>query len=200
MRARNHTTGSWAISLGCLAVVGCASTGAPDGWLPAATDAPRDPYGAWMIVEFEKSHDERFLAGEFLAVDEDSLYVLAGTAETADPVVGVSLEVVKKARIAHFDPQTGIAVGWVVAGTLSTASHGMGAAVTMPLWIIVGSVLAGSQSYMPLENYPNLNWDEFKMYARFPQGPPSGIHQLELRPKPGQYSSSSLPAPAEAPY
>ncbi len=201
MRVRNQSSGWWAVILIYLAVGGCASTGAPDDWLSTAQDAPQDPYGAWVTVELVKSHNERFLRGEFLAVDNDSLYVLSGVAGTGDPVIGVSLDVVKKAKIASFDPQTGNASAWVLTGTLSTLSHGLGAALTMPLWIIMGSAMAGSHSRTPLENYPNLTWDELRMYARFPQGAPSGLHQLGLRPKNSIYSApSSEPPPTESLY
>ncbi|MEN8006764.1 MAG: hypothetical protein ABFS42_07085 [Candidatus Krumholzibacteriota bacterium] len=171
------------VLVSCLAAGGCASTGAPDDWLSTASEAPVDPYGAWVTVEFVDSHDEEELWGEFLAVDNDSLYVLAWTSSTKDPVRGVPLGMVKKAKIAHFDPETGQAIGWVTAGSLSTLSHGLGAAVSLPLWIIMGSAMAGGHSRAPLENYPDLGWSELNMYARFPQGPPPGLHQLGLRPK-----------------
>ena len=184
MRTRSQSCEWWAVILICLAVGGCASTGAPDDWLSVAKDAPQDPYGAWVTVEFVKSHDEKFLMGEFLAVDKDSLYVLSGVAGTSDPVMGVSLDIIEKAKIASFDPEMAKAAGWVTAGTISTLSHGLGAAVTMPIWIIFGSAMAAGHSRTPLENYPNLTWEELNMYARFPQGPPPGLHQLGLRPKP----------------
>jgi hypothetical protein len=196
MRVRNHSTGWWLLILTCLVAGGCASTGAPDNWLSVAKDAPRDPYGSWVTVEYEKWHDEQFLAGEFLAVDSDSLYLLTSFAGTGDPVIGISLDLVKKAKIASFDPQTGKASGWVLAGTLSSLSHGLGAAISVPLWIIMGSAMAGSQSRTALENYPDLPWDVLRMYARFPQGPPPGMHQLDLRPKKQMISTSS---PAHSP-
>jgi hypothetical protein len=183
MRARSQSIRSWLLILPFLAAGGCASTGAPDNWLAVAEDAPRDPYGSWVTVEYEKEYDEQFLVGEFLAVDSDSLYVLSSYAGKDDPVIGVSLELVKKAKIASFDPETGKASGWVLAGTLSSLSHGLGAAISIPLWIIMGSAMAGSHSRTPLENYPDLSWFELRKYARFPQGPPPGIHQLDLRPK-----------------
>ena len=184
MRARTQSSGLWTAILICLAVGGCAGTGAPNDWLSVAEDAPQDPYGSWVTVEFVKSHDEEFLMGEFLAVDNDSLYVLSVVVGSGDPVIGVSLDIIKKAKIASFDPEMSKATGWVTVGTISSLSHGLGAAVTMPLWIIFGSAMAAGHSRSPLEYYPDLAWEELKMYARFPQGPPQGLHQLGLRPKP----------------
>ena len=183
MRVRKNPSMGWAVILICLAVGGCASTGAPDGWLPVAKEAPRDPYGSWVTVEFVKSHDEQFMMGEFLAVDSDSLYVLSVVAAPGDPVVGISREIIKKAKIASFDPQMANASGWVAMGTISTLSHGLAAALTAPIWILFGSAKAAGHSRTPLENYPNLSWDELRMYARFPQGPPPGLHELGLHPK-----------------
>jgi hypothetical protein len=171
------------VILACLVAAGCASTGAPGDWLPVAEDAPSDPYGAWVRVEFVKPYDDRKLMGEFLAVDDDSLYILTGTAGTVDPVIGISLDMVRKARIAHFDPQTSRAAGWVALGSLSSLSHGIIAGVTLPIWILGGSALASTQAASALENYPDLPWASLRMYARFPQGPPPGLHELRLRPR-----------------
>jgi len=191
MHARNQSVRWWPLTVICLVAGGCASTGAPKGWLPEAKEAPRDPYGSWVTVAFANQYSEDNLAGEFLAVDADSLYVLEGYSGTRDPVTGVSLDLVRTAKIASFDPQTNLAAGWAVFGALTSLSHGWGAAVSVPLWIIVGSISAGSHSRTPLKNYPDYSWDELKMYARFPQGPPPGLHQLDLQPKPHANSTSS---------
>ena len=183
MRARKYSWAPFSILLICLAAGGCASTGAPDDWLSPAAEAPIDPFGAWVTVEFVKSQEKGFIRGEFLAVDRDSIYVLTGFAPVEDPVSAIPLALVEKAMIAHFDPETGKAIGWVTFGSISTLSHGMGAVITFPLWIIMGSAMAGGHSRTPLENYPDLTWNELKMYARFPQGPPPDLHQLGLKPK-----------------
>jgi hypothetical protein len=173
--------------LGLLAT-GCASTGAPPKWLALAEQAQRDPYGAWMTIEFVKPHQDRSLSGEFLAVDADSVYVLEHLSKRLDPVVGVALPLVKKGGIAHFDPQTSKAGSWVAMGSLMTLSNGVGLVLTLPLWLVAGSSMAGSQSHTPLENYPDVSWEELRKYARFPQGPPANLHGLGLRAKSPQES------------
>ncbi len=184
MLARRRQFGSWLLILAWLACSGCTSTGAPRGWLSVAQDAPTDPYGAWVTVEYVKGHPTSSLAGEFLAVDGDSLYILVPDVGDGDPIQGVCLDIVKKAKIAHFDPENGKASGWVTTGSLSTASHGLGLAVSLPVWLIAGSTMAGSHSRTPLENFPNSSWHELRTYARFPQGPPPRLHELGLRQKP----------------
>jgi hypothetical protein len=201
MRVENHTRGCWPLLLVCLALTGCASTGAPDGWLPVAEEAQRDPYGSWVTVEFQKEIQEGFLRGEFLAVDDDSLYVLTPYSGSGDPVRGVPLGDIKKAKIASFDPETGKGVGWVVMGSVASLSHGVGAAISIPLWMVMGGSMAAGQSRLPLENYPQLPWIDLKMFARFPQGPPPHIHQLDLQPK-NLYDAPATaePEPAENPF
>lgn len=199
MVARKQRAGWLPLLFGVLSAGGCASTGAPDGWLSPAAEAPSDPYGSWVTVEFVESHEYDFLAGEFIAVDQDSLYVLSGLAPVEDPISAIPLGVVAKAKIAHFDPETGRIIGWVVAGSVSTLSHGLGAAITFPIWTIMGSAIAGGHSRAPLENYPNLTWSELRMYARFPQGPPPDLHQLGLRPKRQDYQVPE-PVPANAEF
>lgn len=191
MHARNLIHRWWPILLLIMTAGGCASTGAPDGWLPVANEAPQDPYGAWVTVEYVKTHSEQFLVGEFLAVDADSLYVL-NPYLSGDPVVGVSHDLINKARVASFDPETGQASGWVMAGTFSTLSHGLGAAITAPLWIMMGSAMVGGHSRSALDDFPDQDWAELRKFARFPQGPPPEIHQLGLVPKP-QNQPMALP-------
>jgi hypothetical protein len=136
-----------------------------------------------MRIDTVESQGKERLEGEFLAVDEDSLYVLVGYGPHSEVIRTVARAWVEKARVAHFDPQTGRIAGWTVVGALSTASHGLVAGVTFPLWVITGTALAASHSRTPLENYPNLPWEELRRYARYPQGPPPQIRQLGLHSK-----------------
>jgi len=179
---------------GLLAITGCASTGAPEGWLSTAEDAGRDPYGAWIIVENIDPGYPRATAGEFLCVGADSLHILDRYSSTGDFVVSFPLSSVSKARLAHFDPETGQVAGWVAAGSVSTLSHGIAAAVTLPVWLIGGSLMAASHSATPLEYFPHSSWEELRMYARFPQGPPQHLHRLGLVPKAGAYTPMAPPA------
>jgi hypothetical protein len=131
------------------------------------------------------------VAGEFLAVDDDSLYVLTRVARPEDPVVGLPLNIIEGVKIAHFDPETENTGRWVAAGSILSLSHGMLAAISMPVWIIAGSAMAAGHSRTALENYPDRSWDELKMFARFPQGPPPGLHKLGLHPR--QYTEPPPP-------
>lgn len=183
MRAERQRLGLGILALASLALAGCASTGAPRGWLPEPDLAQRDPYGAWIGVELVPPRGAELVRGEFLAVDRDSVYVLVSVPEGEDPVAGIAREQVRGAKIAYFDPQMGKASAWVAGGTLGSASHGIVGLISIPVWLIAGSSIAGGQSRTALEYYPDRTWGELRMYARFPQGPPAGLHKLGLRSK-----------------
>jgi len=187
MRGKMLTSGPWVVAGACLAAClglsGCAGTGAPDGWLPVVAEAARDPYGAWITVEFDQPYDKLELRGEFLAVDNDSVYVLLDHPGAADPVVGVSRMQIKKARVASYDPETYKAGGWVAAGAIGSLSNGAGAVISLPLWLIMGSATAGGHSRTALESSPDTPWFELRKFARFPAGPPAGMRELGLRGK-----------------
>jgi len=112
-----------AVLLGlCAGIAGCASTGAPDDWLPLAEEAPTDVYGAWITVhlidegarphlagEFSVDFADSLgyrppLAGELLAVDADSVFVLVGGRAGSCPVTAIGKQDVAKAQVAYFDP------------------------------------------------------------------------------------------------
>lgn len=199
MRAEIRSWRHHAICAMGLFLAGCASTGAPPGWLPTAEEGPRDCYGAWISVRQEAGHGGRTLVGEFLAVGQDSIFVLDCS---SDAILAVAHDQVKDARIAFFDPRTGQASGWVATGSISTLSHGLGAALSLPVWLIAGGASAGSHSRTPLAYFPDRPWQELRMYARFPQGPPPGIRELGLRRKPGTYSipeAKEVEVPAASP-
>ena len=72
---------------------------------------------------------------------------------------------------------------WTVAGTLSTASHGVALLLSAPAWIIGGSVATTKVSHAPLITYPSRPWSDLARYARFPQGLPIGLDPATLQRK-----------------
>lgn len=155
----------------------CASNPAPNDWLPSATEVPTDPFGAWIRIEFHSGTSRSQIEGELLAVDPDSVYVLAGEAVVAFP--GDSID---SARVAWFESGAGALAGWTVFGSLATLSNGYLAGITLPLWIISGSFATSAQSRSPLLDYrPDRgNLMEMRAYARFPQGFPDELDRSAL--------------------
>jgi len=179
---RQTVTGIAAVTLACLgfglllALGGCATTGAPKEWLPPVMSAANDPYGAWIkVICSEAMWHTR--AGEFIAVGEDSIYILR-----ADTLHAIPLERVTRARLAFFDPGMN-AGGWSAAGAVSTLSHGLALVISLPFWLAGGIPIANLHTGEARAEFPDLSWPELHRYARFPQGPPPNIHRLRLRSK-----------------
>jgi hypothetical protein len=166
------------VLLAALGSSACASNPAPHGWLAPTARAQADPYGAWIVVEAaqpptagEHQRARREVAGEFLAVDHDSVFVLL----PSGAVNSIALATVLRARLAYYNSQAGALEAWTFAGSLSTISNGAYAIFTLPLWIIAGSLTTGGQSRAPivsLEGGEPTAWAHVRMYARFPQGLP----------------------------
>ncbi len=162
-------------------VTGCAGTGAPDAWLPEARAGGQEAYGAWIIVKQEAGSQRRQIAGEFLALGPDSLFVL-----TAARLEAIPLADVQRAKVVFYDPRADVIGIWTAVGTLSTPSHGVGIIVSLPVWLLLGCSTTVMQRNHAIENYPRSGdhrqaadrWSGMNRFARFPQGPPPDIRAL----------------------
>ena len=157
---------------------GCASPRAPRGWLPDAGEAQKEAYGAWISVEYDNVSSEQVLDGEFIAVGDDSIFVL-----TRDRLIAVPVEEIKRGRLTTYDPNHGLLALWTVGGSISTPSHGWFLVASLPVWIISGSIATVAQSYAPIEKFPADSWDDLRKYARFPDGLPEGLNRKALKSK-----------------
>jgi len=112
------------------------------------------------------------VSGEFLAVDEDSIFVL----QMDGAVRGIRIANIRKATIAFYDAQWGVMLVWTALGSMSTISHGFGLIFTFPVWVIGGSLATASEHQAPLirvKQKEQLN--AVRMYARFPGGVPADL-------------------------
>lgn len=182
MRSRSVLAGLAAIAVA--GACGCASApSAPGGWLPSPEHAQRDPRGGWIEVEFVGADAQRYIVeGELLAVDARRLYV-AG----ANLVESVALDSVATAKLSYFSTDPGAVAGATVGGTLATLSHGWFLIFSAPAWIAVGTGATVNRSHDGRIRSKNADWDEFRSYARFPQGLPA------------TFDAGPIPAPAYVP-
>ena len=155
----------------------CFSTTAPSGWLSTPAAAQREAFGGWIKVEYTHDGEGRTVEGELIAAVQDSLHVLA-----ADSLVSLSIGTVAMATLTAYDAEHDRLVKWTLLGVLSTASHGVGFVLTVPLWVISGTSAAASASRAP--RVQSLDTALLRPYARFPQGLPDGLDRRALRPKP----------------
>jgi hypothetical protein len=176
----------------------CASNPAPQGWLPSAEEGQKDPYGAWVVVSYADTSVEGVLRagdlvhapvrteeGELIALDHDTLFFLVESL-----LVAVPHDRIIDARTCAYDANYGGLAAWNLLGTLSTLSNGYFAGLTLPLWLIVGSMSVAAQSHAPFERYDprsfqlDESWMQLGHYARFPQGLPPALDRTSLRTKP----------------
>ncbi len=167
---------------------GCASTTAPHGFLPDLDAMDRHVHGGWAECTLEGG----VTAGELLAVDRDSLWLLAGGHLRVVPMHRVS-----SMFVTGYNADYGGLAVWTVLGTASTLTHGIGSIFSAPVWLIVGSISTVSYSYSSRENVTRRELDEpyaaaraierLRMYARFPQGLDPGLDRTlleEVRSRP----------------
>lgn len=157
----------------------CATTTAPSAWLPSVSETQTQGFGSWISLTIAGDTLKSTLDGELIAVEQYTVLVL-----TRDSLIAVGQQKISAAKLTSYRSNAGLLALWTVLGVLSTPSHGWFMGLTIPLWVITGSVSSAGQSYAPQKKYPKLSWYELRQYARFPQGLPPGIDPAQLRAKP----------------
>ncbi|UCE41430.1 MAG: hypothetical protein JSV17_00095 [Candidatus Aminicenantes bacterium] len=158
-------------------MIGCVATPGPKGWLPNPKQALKDTYGAWIIAEYDSAGVSSIVEGEFIAIDSVSVYILNETGIAIIPIVKT-----RQVTLATYK-EGGMVRTLALLGTLSTASHGYYAGISLPIWLATGISNAAAESSSGIIKPLFINWKEFAKYARFPQGIPEGINFDTIRPK-----------------
>lgn len=158
----------------------CASTTAPSGWLPTPSEAQSEAFGGWMSVEYRAGSRAAYAEGELIAVGPDTVFLLP-----AEGLIAIPMGAIRRATLTAYDAQSGGLAAWTLLGTVSTLSHGVGLIVSAPVWILTGSIATASASRAPRRQYRSEAeaWQEFRKFARFPQGLPPGVQRTSLRLK-----------------
>jgi len=119
------------------------------------------------VVYIWNQTTERY-PGELIAVTPDSLLVLGRESE-----MWIPKSIIIEVQISKHDLGAGRFVGWMALGVIGSLSHGWGAILTVPLWLIVGTItsitVAVTNDFTLLPD----QWDELRQYSRFPQGLPA---------------------------
>ncbi len=172
-----------------LTLGGCAGSGkAPPGWLPTAETVGNDVYGGWLTLK-PVDRQVRLPEGELLAASPDSVWVLPPGGE----VVAVPWTQVRRARVEIYDPQLDRPFGWGLLGGLAAASNGVWWLVSLPVWVIGGSVSTHAHAEAARLEYPEHAWSVLRAGARFPAGLPPGLPRRFL---PGRPWAAETAAPA----
>jgi len=157
----------------------CATVPAPKGWLPKPSEAQSWAFGGWMSIEYSSGRGEKTSQGELIAIQDENIYLL-----TAEELAVVPINNVHNSAIYVYKNSVDSVGIWALLGTLSTISHGFYALISAPIWIISGSLNASGESKSGCLKYPDKDWQEFRKFARFPQGIPQGLDLQALKPKP----------------
>lgn len=155
------------------AATACATNPDPRGRSIEAVQ--RDGHGGWIEII---TGSDLPIAGELISIDPDGLRVLAVTPQPG--LVFVSRARIRSAKLWAWETEHGDIVLWGVAGSLSTASHGFLLVFTFPIWVLTTTVVASIESRASQIEYPDDGWDKFAIWARFPQGVPSGLRDRDL--------------------
>ncbi len=118
------------------------------------------------------------LQGELLAVDADTLYLVG-----LGGVVPVPTAKISEASMFRYYNHWGRAAMWSVIGTMGTASHGLLFLLSFPTWVLVGTAVTSGASREARIQYPRKLLDDFRPYARFPQGMPHNLSREQIRQK-----------------
>ncbi len=155
---------------------GCAANPTPELWRPSAVQAQRATRGGWVVVEPPSSgvpSDVAPVAGELIAIDDTSIYVL-----TAGGLRSVARSSPHRLTVVAYSTPSGSLTAWVIAGGVSTLSHGYYLPFTAPMWAVVGiwAVLSERGAARVHDE------DRARPFARFPQGLPTGFDPQALGP------------------
>lgn len=158
--------------------------------LPLTKDAGTWPYGSQAIMRYSENNnlkvynDEYKLSGEIIAVEKDSLYILT---HAPSHFLAIGKEQIARMTVAFSltSDSPNKFGGWTALLCLSTLAHGFFAGITLPLNAIVGANIstAAAQSTFAVFYPDNINWEELKKFARFPQGIPEGTNPATLSVK-----------------
>jgi len=112
-------------------LISCHAVKAPKGSVPQRVYLTTDAFGGWIIITLTDSQSS--IDGEFIAVSNDSLYVMVG-----DKLKRHAISDISSARVVLFNTESGAYGGWTFLGSISTISHGGFLIFTLPLWLISG--------------------------------------------------------------
>ena len=176
-----------AVALGALLVFSCtASNPAPQKWRRSVKTSQESPFGAWIIIKLGSGPR---IEGELLAVGKRELVVSRG----GKPARIARSRVREATLVAYTADNSGLLAG-VVLGTLSTLSHGFALVLSAPIWMLAGGGTARAHSARGfLTSRQGLgSLDEFRKWARFPQGTPRHFMGSKRR-RPRRSKSASEP-------
>lgn len=143
----------------------CKTVTAPKGTVPNRNGIVWDGRGGWITMSFADSTQEQ-IKGEFIALGQDSVYIM-----NSDKLSSIPVADVRSAMVIMYNTETVGFTVWTLLSSLLSISNGAFLAITLPLNLITGiSTTVGESRRVNYFEYPANDWTELNKYARFPQG------------------------------
>jgi hypothetical protein len=163
-----------AAALAALLSIGCGTSGSLDRsgagrTTSEATLAQVPIFGHRVDVHIA---DLGAVRGELLAVDAESIFLALGERQG---VVAIPRAEASRVAISLEDDATGALTGWSIAGLLTSPSHGLFAAFSGPLWVLVGAGTSAAEGFSVWTQVAPDGFDTLFQFARFPAGPPPSL-------------------------
>jgi len=179
----------FAAVLGFVAAIGFTGCAHQYGsrYLPLPENAPRDPYGAYVHVDFLKTND--LYEGELLAIEGDSLFLVT----PASQFIGIHRAPIYSVLANTFnggDKATRLGLATTALVILAPFTVGFYSLLAMPLYLIVGLVEANNAAtasrvaYYSDDAEAGLSWKLLARWARFPGGLPSDFSRARVHISP----------------
>ncbi len=139
-------------------------------YLPTKEQIDISIKGAYVKLNLQQRY---VTEGELITVDEKEVIILTNVG-----IRKVEKTKIKRFKVIYAAPRK---LGWLVALlTLSTAGHGYFMVFTVPLTLIGGPLVANRKYTYRFTNN-DIDFNEMKKYARFPQGIPAGLKIEAIR-------------------
>lgn len=151
-----------------LIILGLGSCAVTYNYLPDAETVSDSPYGSYIRL---KTNSGTIIKGELIAVQNDTL-VIGSLRESM--LYYTNMNVVEEYYIQFCDTRK-FAILPVVS-----VSHGLWMIFTVPLNALISTSLGIAE--MKDSRLTNLEFEEFHLFARYPQGLPPGFSARNFKP------------------
>ncbi len=148
---------------------------APRNMVPKQSEILSDAFGGWM--EIEVSNRSNKIEGEFIAIQNDSIFVLKN-----NQLSGFPKSDIKFARVIFYNTQYKEMGTLTAITSVATISNGGFLIFTLPLNLVVGIVSNNAERQrVNYRQYPENSWEELSKFSRFPQGLPEGVQREKIK-------------------
>lgn len=158
----------------CAIAISLLCSCATPHYLPEAENIPSSQYGANIKVYRFKA--QAIIQGELIAVDSTKIIVRSDATHLCREIPKSEIQryLVRYAEGYHY--------GWAIPTyALATFSHGFLLVITMPVNILVTSIITGNAENEFTYKEKHLPYEQLNMFARFPQGIPPNIKLEDIK-------------------